>query len=230
MSMNEMMPVQGRNEAVRTMLGTLHKKMNLSNVDITVHADHRPLCGYDIDHMRAMTRLDCREMSVAMAMLPSRYGATIRSSAVLSIEQEILLRLYMMKRMPISWYRHSAAEVFDQLYGGMLEDFPVGHQRNGARVMLFNRFGRLMGKSRSRAYIWITSNQGFGKTTEMIFGKIHDMQLTREEIESLVDGIYRLRGHSLDSEAPLPTPEVVGANRPGRRAKTCRSFANGLSF
>ena len=87
-----------------------------------------------------------------------------------------------------------------------------------------------MGKSRSRAYIWITSNQGVGKTTEMIFGKIHDMQLSREKFESLVKDVYRLREQSLDSEAALPTPEKVCVNRPGRRAKTCRSFANGLSF
>jgi hypothetical protein len=46
----------------------------------------------------------------------------------------------------------------------------------------------------------------------------------------VVEGIYRLREQSLDSEARLPTPEMVGVNRPGRRAKTCRSFANGLSF
>lgn len=230
MSMNKMMPVQGRNEAVRAIDGTMHKNTEVPRVDITVQSDQRPLCGYDVDHLQAMTRLDCREMSVAMAVLPSRYGALIRSSAVLSVEQEILLRLYMMEKMPPSWYKHSAAEVLDYLYGRMLKQFPAGQQQNGARVMLFRRFGCLMGKSRSRAYIWITSNQGVGKTTEMIFGKIHDMQLTREEIESVVEGIYRLRGHSLDSEARLPTPEMVGVNRPGRRAKTCRSFANGLSF
>jgi hypothetical protein len=230
MSMNKMMPVQGRNEAVRAIDGTMHKNTEVPRVDITVQSDQRPLCGYDVDHLQAMTRLDCREMSVAMAVLPSRYGALIRSSAMLSVEQEILLRLYMMEKKPVSWHKHSAQEVFYHLYGRMLEDFPEGQQHNRARVMLFRRFGCLMGKSRSRAYIWITSNQGVGKTTEMIFGKIHDMQLSREKFESLVEGIYRLRGHSLDSEARLPTPEMVGVNRPGRRAKTCRSFANGLSF
>ena len=181
MSMNEMMPAQGRNEAVRAIAETMHANTEVPRVDITVHSDHRPLCGYDVAHLQ--------EMSVAMAVLPSRYGAMIRSSAVLSVEQEILLRLYMMKKMPPSWYKHSAAEVFDYLYGRMLKQFPAGQQQNGARVMLFRRFGCLMGKSRSRAYIWITSNQGVGKTTEMIFGKIHDMQLSREKFESLVKDV-----------------------------------------
>ena len=69
MSMNKMMPVQGRNEAVRAIDGTMHKNTEVPRVDITVQSDQRPLCGYDVDHLQAMTRLDCREMSVAMAVL-----------------------------------------------------------------------------------------------------------------------------------------------------------------
>ena len=47
----------------------------------------------------------------------------------------------------------------------------------------------------------------------MIFGKIHDMQLSREKFELLVKDVYRLREQSLDGS-------VAQSERPSARRLT----------
>lgn len=185
-------------------------------VDFTRDVDQRPLCGHDIERFRASMGLSRMEFALAMALVPGHYQKTVSDQHPLSLDREILLRLYQLSPSPSAWQNWSPQEAFGECYGPLLRGFELPAHQAKARVMLYRRFTAIMGRSAARGLSWFDGNQGHSLPVRRVLGKLIELASPREVLEAIAARAYAVRGLDLELIAPLPTSESVSRVRCGR--------------
>lgn len=188
-------------------------------VDFMRDVDQRPLCGHDIESFRASMGLSRMEFSLAMALVPGHYQKTVSDQHPLSLDREILLRLYQLSPGPSAWQNWSPQEAFEEFYGPLLRSFVLPVHQAKARVMLYRRFTAIMGRSVARSFSWFQGNQGHSLPVRRVLGKLIELASPREVLEAIAAQAYAVRGQDLELIAPLPTLESVSRVRRGRSPK-----------
>ena len=188
----------------------------------------RPLVGTDVMMWREANSLD-RLQVVQMLAMPRPHSfnritsGEFRSEA-LPFDLEMLLRLYMRRGVHVKQRR--PAEVFNKIYGPLLEKFEGTPSYEAARVMLYSRFGALLGRTVFSAYRWFkTSSSGdyggaSGSLRRLLSQLSDDPVQMREELESLARQTFRVRGYELEEVFPLPS--VHNPPKMGRGVETMR--------
>jgi hypothetical protein len=188
----------------------------------------RPLVGTDVMMWREANSLD-RLQVVQMLAMPTPHSFNRVTSGEgrnepLSFDLEMLLRLYMRRGVHVTQRR--PADVFNKIYGPLLERFQGTPSYEAARVMLYSRFGALLGRTVFSAYRWFkTSSSGdyggaSGSLRRLLSQLSDDPVQMREELESLARQTFRVRGYELEELFPLPS--VNNPPKMGRGVETMR--------
>jgi hypothetical protein len=206
--------------------------LNSTNaVSVGLPASQRPLAGIDLAAFGERSGLTRMEVVAALALAsPGMFNELTRHGALpLPFERELLLRrhLKMATRPP----RRTPHEVFHAIYGDLLARFkelasdPVAES---ARVMLYERFAALFGKTVYTAYRWlrVNNNGDHGQATlpmlKLLASLPESPQHMREVLENLAREAYEARGLDFDAEFPLPDlarpPQPRRRGRPSRRS------------
>jgi len=173
----------------------------------------RPLVGIDVAMWREANSLD-RLQVVQMLAMPTphsfnRITSGEARSEPLSFDLEMLLRLYMRRGAQVTQRR--PADVFNKIYGPLLERFEGTPSYEAARVMLYSRFGALLGRTVFSAYRWFKTNSsgdygGASGSLRRLLSQLPDDPVQmREELESLARQTFRVRGYELEELFPLPS-------------------------
>ena len=186
----------------------------------------RPLIGKDIDEWCAANRLE-RLQAVQMLAMAAPYAYKRITSGQGRLEPlpfglEILLRRYM--RTSIQFERRRPIDIFQKIYGDKLKEFEGGPYYEAARVMLYARFGALLGRTVFSVYRWLkehnTSGSGVSGPLRRLFEQLpEDPKLMREELEDLARITFKVRGYDFDSMFPVPD---INNPPPGRRVRRLR--------
>lgn len=174
---------------------------------------NRPLVGLDIALWRDANSLD-RLQVVQMLAMPTPHSfnrITTGDSALepLAFDLEMLLRFYMRKSTQVTV--RQPADVFNKIYGPLLAQFPPKHYE-AARVMLYSRFGALLGRTVFSAYRWFKTDAsgGYGGASGSVRRLLSqlpdDPKQMRDELESLARQTFKARGYDLEELFPLPDP------------------------
>jgi hypothetical protein len=191
----------------------------------------RPLVGMDIALWRDANSLD-RLQVVQMLAMPTPHSfnrITTGESGLepLSFDMEMLLRFYMRRSTQVTM--RQPADVFNKIYGPLLAEFPPKHYE-AARVMLYSRFGALLGRTVFSAYRWFKTDAsgGYGGASgslrRLLSQLPDDPRQMREELESLARQTFKARGYDLDELFPLPDPSKPPV--PSKVARTGLSKVN----
>lgn len=180
-------------------------------VNLAIDRDYRPLTGRDIAEWREANGLERLQIVQMLAMAnPHAYNKITNSDdEPLPFDLEMLLRHYMRDNIRVD--ERGPIEVFEAIYGPRLREFEGLPSRETARVMLYARFGALLGRTVFTVYRWFKANThgdygGTSGTLRRLFSRMpDDPRQMREELESLARQTFRARGYDFDALFPMPS-------------------------
>jgi hypothetical protein len=181
-------------------------------IDFTVDPRERPLTGIDLDQWRAVMGITSADVAYALAIPPSKLASRCRARAALSLDLEILIRLYEKAPGPPTWYPPSMREVYEALYKADQGQFAAAHGQRGpgyARQGYYARFAALFGRTLHNAYRWIDYGGNVRADMSRIAGKLWQLPVDERKLtlEHLSRRAWKMRGIDFDLEFPEPTPE-----------------------
>lgn len=170
----------------------------------------RPLGGVDIPRFQGRHGLDKDDVCYHLGI--SHYQKKC-SKPLLDYSLELLMRLFDEDPSPAPFKRDrmSLPELFDLMYGKQLAVFAGTVYEVQAKVDLQNRFSKLLGRSKGRAYRWLDASAikaGAARTHSDIIGvlgKLTQRPDPGETLERIGSYIWALRGVDIDKEFPIPT-------------------------
>lgn len=180
-------------------------------IDRRVDRNHRPLSGTDVFDFVTRNKLERIEAVSLLALAsPGNYQKLVDTKESLPMDVELLMRLYMEepprpKLRPI--------EVFNQIYGSLLEKFKFSDAYEPAKIMLFARFTAMLGRTIYSAYRWLEQNadgsygQPSGPVRRLLANLPADPTAMRHTLEGLARVTWRARGIDFEEEFPLPDPK-----------------------
>lgn len=182
------------------------KAASLVEVDVAASEALRPLTGIDVEGFRDRHKLTISDMVHMLALQGSaHYNRITRQTMPLAFNHEFLLRISEMYPSPPPWNRVSMADLFDLMYGAILQQFQPYGLEDMARVVLYYRFTALFGRSSFTGYRWI-EKAGIAKPElHKIAAKIAERQNPRMVAEDVARTIWRARGVEFDESFPIPT-------------------------
>jgi hypothetical protein len=186
----------------------------------------RPLGGVDIPRFQGRHGLDKDDVCYHLGI--SHYQKKC-SKDELDYSLELLMRLFDEDPTPAPFKRDriSLPALFDLMYGKRLAVFAGTEHEVEAKVDLQNRFSKLLGRSKGRAYRWLDATAikaGSARTHSDIIGvlgKLTQRPDPGETLERLGSYIWALRGVDIDKEFPIPT-----RRNPPKRGKRGRRPIN----
>jgi hypothetical protein len=193
-------------------------------IDMTLPRSKRPMVGLDIEEWRTSLDLSKFKSQYALGFRNINHYNRIAEGGLLSIDLELLIRLYEESPKAIGWEKYTIKQLFELMYGEDLKQFEGTRFETYALVDLGTRFTRIFGRSPSRKYQWLredsTTNSNDLKTyavMECILAKLYQLPNPKEVLERVAKKVWKLRGHDLDIENPIPT-----LTNPPTRQKTGR--------
>lgn len=191
-------------------------RVDLSESDI----ERRPLAGADVTNFGGSYGLERMQVIDLLALpTPAAFSALCRTEdKPLPHALEMLLRFHLED--PPKNRRVTPKEVFDKIYGPLLEPFEGQDCYDTARVMLQHRFAALFGNTVYSAYRWLrrsVQTQTYGEASPPIRRLLQlipqEPGPMRKTLERLARTTWRTRGVDFEKEFPLPNP----ANPPAPR-------------
>ena len=182
-----------------------------AKIDRKVDRNHRALTGADVFDFVTRHKLERIEAVSSLALAsPGNYQKLVDTKESLPMDVELLVRLYMEepprpKLRPI--------EVFQTIYGGLLEKFEFTDSYEPAKIMLFARFTAMLGRTIYSAYRWLEQNadgsygQPSGPVRRLLANLPADPTAMRHTLEGLARVTWRARGIDFEEEFPLPDPK-----------------------
>lgn len=190
---------------------------------------NRPLSGMDIVRFQGRHGMDKDDVTyfLGIANFKKKCGEDQLDYAL-----ELLIRLFDEDPTPPPWKkdRLRLPDLFQKMYGKKLEVFKGSEYEVQAKVDLQNRFSKLLGRSRGRAYRWLDEAAIRGGTSSRthsdvlgILGKLTQAKNPGETLERVGRLVWALRGEDIDETFPIPTlrnPPKRGkrGRRPTRKA------------
>jgi len=182
-------------------------------VDLAIDPKSRPLVGRDIAEWHHASRLDRLQVVQMLAMAtPHAYRRITRGDGELEplpFDIEMLLRHYMRKPRRVSQRR--PIDVFEHIYGPRLREFEGTPSHEAARVMLYSRFGAMLGRTVFSVYRWFKTNVsgqygGVSGTLRRLLDQLpDDPKEMRDELEGLAKVTFKNRGYDFDAMFPMPS-------------------------
>jgi len=182
------------------------------DIDFTVDPRERPLTGIDLDQWRAEMGITSRDVAYALAISPGKLAAHCRARAPLSLDLEILVRLYEKSPGPPPWYPPTMRQVYECMYRVDQEQFALTHGPRAtayARQGYYARFAALFGRTLHNAYRWLDYGGNVRADLSRMTGKLWQIPEGERKLtlEHLSRRAWKLRGVDFDREFPEPTPE-----------------------
>ena len=176
--------------------------------------DHiqRPLKGPDIESWRTRHGLNMDDASYALGI--ANYKKKLSTPGLLDFSLELLMRLYDENPQHGSWPRARIGlrDLFEALYGDALIAFKGTDHQVTARVDLQERFAKLFGRSKGRAYRWLDENGVDASITsksqdvvQFILANLSQVEDPASTFERLGSFVWKLRGEDIDQLCPIPT-------------------------
>lgn len=196
---------------------------NTAKKEVLYKQPARALTGQDI--MRFVGRHGLRKDDVMYYLGITNYTKKC-SEPILPYALDLLMRLYDENPCPPPWPmdRIDMPELFEVMYGEKLAAFRGTEFEVQARVNLQNRFSKLLGRSKGRAYKWLLSEEAMtGQTVKTlsdvfgVLGKLTQCEDPGATLERLGKLVWSYRGVDIDQLFPIPTLES-----PPRREKRGR--------
>lgn len=196
-------------------------------IDMTLPRSKRPMVGLDIEEWRTSMNLSKFKSQYALGFRNINHYNRIAEGGLLPIDLELLIRLYEESPQAIGWDKYTIKQLFELMYGEDLKQFEGTRFETYALVDLGTRFTRIFGRSPSRKYQWLkedsTTNANDLKTyavMECILAKLHQLPNPKEVLERQAKKVWKLRGHDLDIENPIPTlANPPTRQKTGRKSK-----------
>lgn len=192
---------------------------------VGIHAQ-RPLTGVDIPRFQGRHGLDKDDVTYYLGI--AHYNKKCQQPS-LEYSLELLMRLFDENPSPPPWKRDrmTIRDLFNLMYGKKLEVFKGTEHEVEAKVDLQNRFSKLLGRSKGRAYRWLDEDAikaGASARTHSdilgILGKLTQCADPAETLERLGKFTWGLRGEDIDELFPIPTPKnPPKREKRGRRPK-----------
>jgi hypothetical protein len=188
----------------------------------------------DIVQFQGRHKLDKDDVSYYLGI---RHLAKKCSEPLLDYSLELLMRLYNENPTPPPFRkdRITLPELFESMYGKHVAAFVGSEYEVEAKVDLQNRFSKLLGRSKGRAYRWLNSDAieaGTHSDVMGILGKLTQVKNPGETLERLGKMVWALRGEDIDALFPIPTLKSPPVRRPrGRKPGAVRKEedANGAA-
>ena len=204
--------------------------MSIKKPDAVAPHTKRPLRGSDIIQFQGRHDLDKDDVSYYLALPSFKKKCAMPQ---LDYPLELLMRLFDENPTPPPFKkdRISIVDLFNKMYGKRLAAFKGTEYEIQAKVDFQNRFSKLLGRSKGRAYRWLDESAikagRSAKTSSDILGvlgKLTQCDDPGETLERLGKMIWGLRGEDIDELCPIPTlknPPKRGkrGRRPGSRNK-----------
>lgn len=188
------------------LAGEKLKSASLVDVDVSANEAFRPLTGIDVEGFRARHMLTISDMVHMLALQGSAHCNRItRQSTPLAFNHEFLLRICEMYPSPPPWNKISMAELFELMYGSILQQFVPYGLEEVARVALYYRFTALFGRSSFTGYRWIEKRGPAKPELHKVAAKIAERQNPRMVAEDIARVIWKARGVDFDESFPIPT-------------------------
>lgn len=191
-------------------------------INLALDPSKRPLAGADIGTYMSQHRLERVTVVERLALAsPGVYSNYVKHpDRALPFPLELLLRY--RRRQPISPPVPKPVEVFNTIYGPLLARFELSDAYEPAKVMLFERFGAMLGRTVYSSYRWLKKNHAsnYGEASgplRRLFALLpNDADEMRRELEALAREAWKARGIEFDNEWPLPDPKNPPmARKPG---------------
>lgn len=196
----------------------------------SVHA-LRPLTGMDIPRFQGRHGLDKDDVTYYLGI--AHYNKKC-SEPQLDYSLELLMRLFDEAPSPPPWKkdRLTLPQLFDMMYGKRLAAFAGSDFEVEAKVDMQNRFSKLLGRSKGRAYRWLDENAikaGAAARTHSdilgILGKLTQCANPAETLDRLGAFVWGLRGEDIDAKFPVPTlRDPPKREKRGRRPNALREI------
>lgn len=198
-------------------------------IDLSAPPRTRPLVGKDIVDWREANRLERMQIAQMLAMpSPNTYLKLTRGQGgiePLPLDLEMLLRFYM--RHPVRTEVRRPVEIFEKIYGDLLRHFEGTPSYEPARVMLYSRFGAMLGRTVFSVYRWFKAHEVWGShgsasgPLRRLFSMLpDDAAMMRAELEELARATFAARGYDFEKIFPLPSTSNPPA--PRRRGRVRR--------
>lgn len=205
-------------------------------VDISLDTSRRPMAGVDIVTYMERHRLERVQVVEALAMAsPGTYAKLVKlHDQEVPFQIELLLRLY--QKQPVRQRKLLPIDVFNAIYGELLAKFEATESYEAAKIMLYERFAGMLGRTVYSAYRWFkrNDNNNFGVANgplRRLFSQLpEEPEAMRKEMENLARAAFRVRGNDFDTMCPLPDPKNPPVARrpgplPGMRARRDEQLA-----
>lgn len=191
-------------------------------------SDNRPFRGLDIVQFQGRHKLDKDDVCYYLGI---RHLAKKCGEPQLEYSLELLMRLYNENPTPPPFRkdRITLPVLFELMYGKNLAAFNGTEYEVEAKVDLQNRFSMLLGRSKGRAYRWLSNDTieaGTHSDVLSILGKLTQVKNPGETLERLGRHIWSLRGIDIDARFPIPTLKNPPFRRPrGRKPAAEKAMA-----
>lgn len=171
---------------------------------------NRPLSGMDIVRFQGRHGMDKDDVTYFLGIANFKKKC---EEPKLDYALELLMRLFDEDPTPPPWKkdRLRLPELFQQMYGKKLEVFKGSEHEVEAKVDLQNRFSKLLGRSKGRAYRWLDGAAIRGNSSRThsdvtgILGKLTQAKNPGETLERMGALVWALRGEDIDETFPIPT-------------------------
>jgi hypothetical protein len=171
--------------------------------------------GRDIAEWREASSLERLQVVQMLAMAtPHTYNRLTKGEAELDplpFDLEMLLRFYL--RQPIQMSQRRPADIFEKIYGPRLREFEKTPGYESARVMLYSRFGAMLGRTVFSVYRWFKTNASgdyggaSGSLRRLLNQLPDDPAEMRQTLEGLARVTFKARGYDFEKMFPMPSPE-----------------------
>lgn len=192
-------------------------------------SENRPFRGMDIVQFQGRHKLDKDDVIYYLGI---RHLAKKCAEPRLEYSLELLMRLYNENPTPPPFRkdRITLPQLFDSMYGKQVAAFVGTDFEVEAKVDLQNRFSKLLGRSKGRAYRWLntdTIEAGTHSDVLGILGKLTQVKNPGETLERLGRLIWSLRGEDIDAQFPIPTLKNPPFRRPRGRKPAAEKALSG---
>lgn len=194
--------------------------------------DARPMLWTDLPALGGKYGRNAADMAYDLGVANRTvYARCVETALVVPFDLELLMRLYDRYPSSCAWQRPSIADVFELVYGDVIQSFPA-ELRASAFSVYGARFTRLLGRAPLVRYRWLldeTTGKGTTRRVLNIISKLYEAhqmgQSARYVLESIAVPMWRARGFDFDAAHPAYDPIMLArAIEAGRVARSAKSI------
>lgn len=181
--------------------------------------DTRPVIWHDLPMFAAKYSRTSTDMMYDFGFNTThQYAQSVKSSAVVPFDIELLLRFYEASPEPCRWNKPDLLDFFGDLYEDIISPYKKNENDEAKiRMALAVRFTTLLGRSPTVKYRWMTVTGESSRRVTCILSKIEEVgksaRQRRKKFESVALAAWRLRGVDVDLVYPIPAPGQLKMTR-----------------